>query len=224
MRNVMLILSGLLMVSLTTTARAADAYNFVSEYVRELGAIEKIRTNAEQEIKANTKNIFADCIRNSTKFQLELKSSVAMLKTIILKAPVDDLIPNLIELYEQKIALYQQLSGACSELLVGPQPNVDYGKVAAEAPKINAELEFIDEALFKATPLVFAALIDQRPDSENHLSHLVITRAERDRLVHELTLAFGQKMGQANQNYTVSSASVLKEYLTKDYKCADDPW
>jgi hypothetical protein len=59
---------------------------------------------------------------------------------------------------------------------------------------------------------------------ENHLSHLVITRAERDRLVHELTLAFGQKMGQANQNYTVSSASVLKEYLIRDYKCDDDPW
>ena len=77
--------------------------------------------------------------------------------------------------------------------------------------------------MFSATPLVFAALIDQRPDSENHLSHLLITKVQRDTLVGQLTLSFGQKLDQQNQNYTVSAASVLKCYLTKDYKCSDEP-
>jgi hypothetical protein len=150
MRSVMCLLIGFLVIPWTTTAHAADAYKFVSEYVRGLGAVEKIRADGEQELKADRQHIFADCIRNSTKFQLELRSSVAMLRKITLKAPVDDLIPNVIQFYEQKIELYGQLSGACAELLVGPQPNVDYGKVAAEAPKINALLEYIDQSLFKA--------------------------------------------------------------------------
>lgn len=92
-------------------------------------------------------------------------------------------------------------------------------------PKITANIEYLDHSLFELCPPVFAALIDQRPDKENHLSHLVISKAERDALVRELDLSFGKKMDQDNQNWGVSAASVLKNYLTKkDYKFADDPW
>jgi hypothetical protein len=224
MRCATFVLIGVLAVPWTNAARASEAYTFVSEYVRELGAIENIRAGAEQEIKEKSPNILADCIRNSTRFQLELRSEISIIRGITLHAPLDDLIPHLAEFYQQKIALYQQLSDSCSVLMAGPQPNVDYANVASEAPKINAQLEYIDHALFDATPLIFATLIDQKPDAENHLSHLVITRAERDKLVSDLTLEFGQKLNEKNQNFTVSAASVLKAYLTKDYKCADDPW
>ena len=140
-----------------------------------------------------------------------------------LEAPVNNLIPQIISLYEQKISLWQQFGDGCAQFIAAPKPNVDYGQIAAEFPKINAKLEYVDQTLFSATPLVFAALIDQRPDSENHLSHLLITKVQRDTLVGQLTLAFGQKLDQQNQNYTVSAASVLKGYLTKDYKCSDEP-
>jgi hypothetical protein len=71
---------------------------------------------------------------------------------------------------------------------------------------------------------VFATLIDGREDAQGHASHLIITKAERAKLIHEITLEFGDKLKQDNQNYTVSAASVLKSYLEKDYKCSDEPW
>jgi len=85
------------------------------------------------------------------------------------------------------------------------------------------QLEYADHALFNAIPLVFATLIDRKRDAENHLSRIVITRAQKDTLVRELNSRFGRKTDAANQNWTVSAASVLKSYLmTKGYKCADE--
>ena len=72
--------------------------------------------------------------------------------------------------------------------------------------------------------MIFATLIDQKPDSKNHVSHLIITKAERAKLLSELTGDFGSKLDQKDQNFTVSAASVLKAYLLKDFKCSDDPW
>jgi hypothetical protein len=70
--------------------------------------------------------------------------------------------------------------------------------------------------------LIFATLIDQKPGKNGKVSHLIITKAERQRLLVALSLHFGQKMDLENQSYIVSSASVLKSYLLK-YKCSDEP-
>jgi hypothetical protein len=80
------------------------------------------------------------------------------------------------------------------------------------------------KSVFEATPLVFSTLIDMKPDSRNHASHLVITKAERDRLVETIANDFGAKLDEKDQSYPVASASVLKAYLLKDYKSADEPW
>jgi hypothetical protein len=200
------------------------AYNFVAEYIREIGEIEKIRDTAAQELKADPANILASCIRNNERFQLELATQVSMMKSIQLTGQLLSLPSNLASFYQQKIDLFHQMSDGCAAMMAGPQPNVDYGAMAAEIPKINAHLEFIDKALFQATPLIFASLIDQRPDSQNHLSHLIISKAERSKLISLVDSYFGPKLDQKDQNYTVSSASVLKAYLNKDYKCSDDPW
>lgn len=66
-------------------------------------------------------------------------------------------------------------------------------------------------------------LQDPRPDSHNHVSHLIITKAERDSLVQSLTTTFGNKMDEKDQNYGVSSATVLRNVLN-EHKCSDDPW
>ena len=51
-------------------------------------------------------------------------------------------------------------------LLSGPKPGVDYGAVAAEAPKITARLDYLDRVLFEtASPLVFMSLIHPKPIS-----------------------------------------------------------
>lgn len=200
---------------------------FVTEYVRELSENENARAAAEQELStAKTTNEFlTDAIHSSTVIQLELVTQIRMLRGMHLGSPFDALIPAIIELDQHKIALHQRMIDIAGSFLAGPKPNVDYGKMTAEMPKIRALLDETDHALFETTPLVFATLIDQKPDPHGHVSHLVITRAERDQLVNELAMDFGKKLKQKDQVYMIASASVLYTYLTKKgYKCADDPW
>jgi hypothetical protein len=198
---------------------------FVTEYVRELAAIEYIRASAEQELKqGKDSEVFSNAVHTSALIQLELRSQIEMLKSMHLNPPFDELIPNLTGFYRHRIALHQRMIDINSIFIAGPKPGVDYGKLAAEMPKIRAELEYIDHALFDATPLIFETLIDKKPDSKNHASHLIITKAERAKLIGDLTRSFGSKLDQKDQNFTVSAASVLKAYFLKDYKCSDDPW
>jgi hypothetical protein len=91
-------------------------------------------------------------------------------------------------------------------------------------PKVRATLDDVDHTLFQAAPSIFATLIDPKPDSKNHASHLIVTKAERQKLVEDLDQRFGTKLNLKDQNYTVGAASVLKAYFLKDFKCSDEPW
>ena len=102
-----------------------------------------------------------------------------------------------------------------------PKPGVDYSKMAARMPEITATLEYIDESIFQSMVLVFALLIDEKPDSEGHMSHLNITKAQRQKLIDNINVLFGESLDKQNKNWTVSSAALLKSYLLKDYKCID---
>jgi hypothetical protein len=198
---------------------------FVTEYIRQLAAIEDVRAAGEQELKQGSQDdMFPIAIHNSTAMQLELKSQVRMLQGMRLAPPFEKLISTVTEFDGHKIELHQRLIDISSDFVGGPKPGVDYNKLAVEIPKIRAELEYLDRAIFEATPLVFATLIDQKPDSKNHASHLIITKAERARLLESLTNRFGSKLDQKEQNSIISAASVLKAYLLKDFKSSDEPW
>lgn len=129
-------------------------------------------------------------------FELELRSQINMLSGMRLNSPYDDLIPNITKFYERKIDLWQRMSEIASEFIGGPKEGVDYNKLAAEMPKIRAELEFVDQGLFEATLLVFATLIDMKEDSKGHASHLIITKEEKAKLIEKLNNSFGAKMGK----------------------------
>ena len=226
MRNILIFLS-LLAYAGASYAQDASHFAFVSEYIRELGATERNRANAEQDLKearANGGNIFSDIIRNSTRTQLELHTSIGILRGMHLSPRFDGVIENVTVIYEQKIELHQRMVDIASIFLAGPKPDVDYGKLSAEMPKITALLEHSDRTLFDMTPLVFATLIDPKEDRQGHVSHLVITKEQRKQLLRQLSSQFGSKLDAKNQNYTVSSASVLRAYLRKDFKNSDDAW
>lgn len=199
---------------------------FVTEYIRELAANESVRSSAEDEINqaADTNEKLLSGIHGSTRIQLELRSQIGMLREMHLKAPFDTLVPNISSFYEQKIRLNQKLIDITTTFLGEPKSGVDYGKLTAEMPKTRAELDFIDESLLKCAPFVFATLIDQKPDSKNHMSHLVITKEERAQLIADLAEKFGSKLDEDKPGYIVATAQVLKAYLLKDYRCSDEPW
>jgi hypothetical protein len=198
---------------------------FVTEYVRELSAIETIRASAEQALKQGAEDeVFSNVVYTSTRVQLELRAQIKMLKGMRLNPPFEEIITDLTAFYAHKIELYRRLSEIGSTFIAGPKPGVDYGKLAAEMPPVRAALDDVDHSLFEASPLIFATLIDGKADSKDHVSHLIITKAERAKLLSDITTEFGSKLDQKDQSFTVSAASVLKAYLLKDFKSSDDPW
>jgi hypothetical protein len=197
---------------------------FVTEYIRELTAIESFRASGEQELKQDPDSTFSNMIHSSTLFQLELASQIRMLKGMSLKPPHDYLIPSITGFYEHKILLWKRMAEIGGDFVGGQKPGVDYSKLAAEMPQIRAQLDYVDKSLFDVSPGIFATLIDLKADSKGHASHLIITKEERAKLIDTLNTDFGPNLDAKGQNYTVSAASVLKGYLLKDFKSSDEPW
>src|SRR5258708_1334000 len=75
---------------------------FVTEYVRELSAIESLRAGAEQELKvgAGVPNAaFSNGVYTSTRMQLELRAQIKMLNSMRLNPPFEEIIPDVTKLY-----------------------------------------------------------------------------------------------------------------------------
>src|SRR6266436_8462757 len=115
---------------------------FVTEYIRELAALENIRESGEQELKEDPNSTFTNMIHSSTLFQLELGSQIKMLREMRLKAPHDQLIPIITGFYERKIGLWKRMAQIGSAFMGGPKPGVDYSKLGAEMPEVRAQMEF----------------------------------------------------------------------------------
>jgi hypothetical protein len=81
---------------------------FVKEFVREMIEDEDLKTNAEKDSQsAKTPNEqFSNGIYYSKTSQLELRSQIAMLKSMRLKQPFDTLIPSLTAFYQRQIELH----------------------------------------------------------------------------------------------------------------------
>ena len=165
---------------------------FVKEFIRGLASIEDVRDTSEQDFaearkKGTVSKIFTSAIYASTRIQLELGTQINVLSGMSLNAPFDTLIPNISDLYRDKIKLHQVLIDVSTTMLKGPKPSNDYSDELGAEASARAGLDSDDHALLAASALVFMTLEDMRPDSKNHVSHLIITRAERDDLVSDIT-------------------------------------
>jgi hypothetical protein len=199
---------------------------FVKSYIDQLEATENIRDAAAKELETSTNSQrMADCVHTMTQYQLVLSTGISAMQDVHLSKPLDSFPQGLVDFYQQKLELYKQYGNACAAMMAGPKPGVDYGKMTTALPKIRAEIEFIDQGIFKMAPAVFGSLILMKENSHGGADHLIITKIERDDLVHQIKTAFGDKLTQKDQNWTVSAASVLEFYLEKKgYKCSDEPW
>lgn len=170
--------------------------------------------------------IMSAIVRNGTTTKMNLGVAISRLENIhISDEHFVKMIPYMIEGYRTKIGLYDELTTTAKTMLAGPEPGVDYGKIAAHVPEVTAQLDFINKTLFTGAPLVSLFLVSQKPDSKNRLSHLGITRKEAQTVIHRLQAEFGKSMDSKNQSWTTSSASLLRDVLRdKGYLFADDPW
>jgi hypothetical protein len=199
---------------------------FVKEYVRELLEDESLKAGGEKELsEAKTPNEeFSTAIYVSKSIQLELRSQIAMLKSMRLNDPFDTLIPSLIGSYQRQIELHQKLIDINSKFLAGPKEGVDYQAFAAKVPEIRAELDDARKAVFHAAALVFMTLIDRKPDSQGHVSHLLITKAEKADLQDQVDIMLKDEPDKGDHDDYISAAMVLRGGLQKGHKCADEPW
>jgi hypothetical protein len=186
------------------------------------GAMEAIRERGQKDMESD-ENRMESCVRNMEAFQLELGADILVLKTVKLPGQFSD-VPNMfVRLLADKRDVYSEMGDNCAALIV-PKPGVDYGALAANAPKLTARLEYLDHALLEASPMVVLALISQKPDAKGHLSHLSITRAQMNSLAQSIKSQFGDKLSQPNPPDGVSSAVLIYEALTKrGYKGSDEP-
>ena len=87
--------------------------------------------------------------------QLELGSQVSQLKRMRLDDPYINLIPNIIQFYQDKIELWRQMVDICSAfVLLAESPTWTMANWGPIVPKVRAKLDFIDQALFEATPAI----------------------------------------------------------------------
>ncbi len=208
---------------LTDAALADDAHAFASTYIQRIGAIELMREQAQAEPAPGVDKT-VECIRNSERMRLELIATATTLSKFTLRDVYKDIPENMADIFVQKADIWGRLGELCSKFVAGPVDGINHQQFAAEMPKLNAQLEYVDRTLFNATPLVFAVLIDERPNANNELDHLLITKAERNELLRSITLLFIKSIDNKEMNYVVASARTLKELLISDYKSSDDPW
>ena len=78
--------------------------------------------------------------------------------------------------------------------------------------------------MFEAAGLVFMTLIDQKPDSQGHVSHLLITKAEKADLQGQLDIMLKGEADKGDHDYYIGAAMVLRGGLQRGHKCADEPW
>src|SRR5260370_31802385 len=95
---------------------------FVQEFVHELIEDESRKANGEKElIEVKTPDEqFSTGIYFSKSTQLELRSQIAMLKSMRLKEPFDTLIPSLIGSYQQQIDWQQKSTDMLCNLTADP--------------------------------------------------------------------------------------------------------
>ena len=203
-------------------AQETPPYIIGSECIRQICEMREIQLIADAE-KAEGNNEFMDAIRNATRIKIALKTDILNLKQMKPTKTFKEALTLLAGLYQQKYKLYDQLIDISTQFLSGPKPGVDYGVLGAQVPQIRATLEDMDRTLFKTCPVILFLIVDQKPDSEGHVSHFTITREQRDSLVKELDDTFGEKLNEKNQSYNIATASVLKDGLNARL-CSDDPW
>lgn len=235
MRCVLIFLISSYMVFGMTDAQSSNnnsRLEFASEFIRGLVEIHQSEDAARRDIDGIKKDaeymqkLMSSIIRNGTRTKMRMQVRINRLEKIeINDKGFDILVPTVTDLYSRKLSLYQELVLAAQAIIAGPRPGIDYGKLAGHIPEITAQIEFLDETIFKVVPMVGMLLISPKPDSKGHLSHFSITRNEAQKLISALESGFGKSLDEDDQNWTTSSASVLRTYLRdKGFKFSDDKW
>jgi hypothetical protein len=210
----------------SSLAESISPLQFVAALVEDLGSIEDIRTKGVEGVQKNRDSVAAfstECIRTSTSLQLELNAQVQQFGSMQLAEPYVQLPSNVATLWQERLQLELQTLRLCKSFLAGERSDKDLQVAAGEIAEIGAKSDYIDQTFFKAImPMAMMALVSDSPDSEGHMSKLVVTRKEIVGLANNIDTIFGDKLAAKNPNYLVASVVALRRWLESGYKASDE--
>lgn len=211
-------LIGLLSLLCSLAASAAQAVEtpplqFVTEYIRDFGAIEHIRLVQERELQAPQESMVATCIRGGNQFRSEITRQVSRMQEMVGPPSWRGLPVRLVGLYERKLAVYTEVINACKALEAGARTNVSSLEVMAAISRYNAKIDAIDKSLFQTSTDTSNTLLSTTHDQHGKLFRLSITAVEKQALLRQIQLEFGAELDDDQQTYLTNAATVIRDFL-----------
>jgi hypothetical protein len=203
-------------------AQDVTPLQFVTEYVDEFAAVERIRVDEEQALNTPDADMVSICVDSGDRFRHELGEQAARMRSLRIPAPSPDLPKKIADLYSRKLKLYQEVIAACSALKGRSAGDINSLVVMAAVAKYDAQVDAIDRELFRSVSAVFWTLLQQRTDSPGHPSRLIITTTQKANLLRQIERDFGAALQDEQQTYLVNAGSVMHDYL-KSHKASDEP-
>jgi hypothetical protein len=202
---------------------------FVNEYIRELSEQEAMRKETVSEMHEPGEGTLMPMIHYATEMRIALSVDINTMTGMHLTGMFKSLPKQIAQYLNFKYKILSEMQKIASTTVEatinGRKPGIDYGKMVAAMPKLRAQLESVDESFTTISALVFATLGDQKPDKRNHLSHLIITKRQRNDLLRELRADFGIELRQKDPPALAVAAGFIDHALRNGgYKYADDPW
>jgi len=221
MKNVTWLLCSLsLLATSAAQAGATPPLQFVTEYIKDFGAIEHIRLIQERELGALQQPTLATCTHNGNQYRSELTRQVSRMRKIIGPASWRDLPARLVGLYDRKLVLYTEVVKTCTALGTGAHTDVSSLQVMTAISQYNARIDAIDKSLFQTSTDAFNTLLSRTPDRHGK-PRLSITAEEKRALLRQIQLEFGTELDDDQQTYLTNAATVIRDFL-RAHAAADE--
>jgi hypothetical protein len=210
-------------ISLFSSAHARETppLEFVTEYLREFSAIERIRLAEEQDFQASRQDMLAICIYSGNRYRREIAQQTARMQGMSVPPPSQALPARLVQLYGQKLGLYTEVVNACTALKAGANSNVGYLEVMSVVSQYSAKVDTIDQSLFKTSTDAYSTLLSRNQGPQDSPRRLGITTAEKQALLRQIDRDFGAELQDDQQTYLVNAATVIRNALRR-HKASDE--
>jgi hypothetical protein len=205
----------------SSRAQESAPLQFVTEYLREFSTIEHIRLAEEQEFQAARQSMLTICIASGNRYRREIAAQMTRMGNMSVPPPSQRLRGRLVELYGRKLQLYAQVVAACSALQAGAPSDVSSLEVMSVVSRYNAKVDSIDRMLFETSTDTYLTLLEPPRGPRDDARRLGITMAQKQALLHEIEVEFGNELQDDQQTYLVNAASVIRDAI-RAHKASDE--
>ena len=210
-------------ISLFSSARARETppLQFVTEYLREFSAIERIRLGEEREFQAARQNMLAICVESGNRYRREIAQQTARMQDMSVSPPLQALPARLLKLYGQKLEVYTEVVNTCAALKAAASTSVGYLEVMSVVSQFSAKVDSIDRSLFETSTDAYSMLLNKELGPHVFPRRLGITSAEKQALLRQIDREFGAELQDDQQTYLVNAATVIRNAIRR-YKASDE--